>query len=67
MSLWVGSLGGMNSGTWDMLYWQQAPHGLAEDLNISGTVFFPAFFLSSIHQVRNVFQVEELQVKGRGE
>lgn len=38
VELWVDSLGGVNSGTWDMLYWQQTPHGLAEDLNIFGPV-----------------------------
>lgn len=43
----AGSLGGVISGTWDKLYWQQTPHGLAEDLNISGPVVPPpslAFF-----------------------
>lgn len=47
MELWAGSLGGVISGTWDKLYWQQTPHGLAEDLNISGPVVPPpslAFF-----------------------
>lgn len=47
MELWADSLGGVNPGTWDKLYWQQTPHGLAEDLNIFGPVVPPsplAFF-----------------------